>query len=50
GFRKGYSTDMAILVLIDKISRAIDNKEHVIGLFLDFAKAFDTINHTILLR
>ena len=50
GFRKGYSTDMAISLLIDKISKAIDTKEHVIGLFLDLAKAFDTVNHNILLR
>ena len=49
GFRKGYSTEMAISVLIDNICKATDNKEHVIGVFLDFAKAFDTVNHIILL-
>ena len=41
---------MALAILIDKITSAIDKKEHVIGLFLDFAKAFDTVNHDILLR
>ena len=49
GKRKGYSTEMAISVLIDNICKATDNKEHVIGVFLDFAKAFDTVNHRILL-
>ena len=49
GFRKHYSTEMTISVLIDNISKAIDNKQHVIGVFVDFAKAFDTINHRILL-
>ena len=49
GFRKGYSTEMAISVLTDNISKATDNKEHVIGVFLDFAKAFDTVNHRILM-
>ena len=49
GFRKGYSTEIAISVLIDNISKATDNKEHVVGVFLDFAKAFDTVNHRILL-
>ena len=50
GFRKAYSINKTISVLTDKISKAIDKKEHVIGLFLDFAKAFDTVNHNILLR
>ena len=49
GFRKGYSTEMAISVLIDNMCKATDNKEHIIGVFLDFAKAFDTVNHIILL-
>ena len=48
-FKKGYSTYMALTILIDKITSAMDKKEHVIGLFLDFAKAFDTVNHDILL-
>ena len=41
---------MALTILIDKITNAMDKKEHVIGLFLDFAEAFDTVNHDILLR
>ena len=49
GFRKGNSTEMAISVLIDNICKATDNKEHVIGVFLDFARAFDTVNHRMLL-
>ena len=49
GFRKGYSTEMAISVLTDYIIKASDNNEHVIGVFLDFAKAFDTVNHRIVL-
>ena len=49
GFKKGYSTYMALTILIDKITSAMDKGEHIIGLFLDFAKAFDTVNHDILL-
>ena len=49
GFRKGYSTEMAISVLIDNICKATENKEHVIDVILDFAKAFDTVNHRIVL-
>ena len=47
GFRKGYSTDIALTILIDKSTNAMDKGEHIIGFFLDLAKAFDTVNHTI---
>ncbi len=49
GFRKGYSTEQAILEISDNIKTSIDNNEITCGLFLDFSKAFDTINHQILL-
>ena len=48
GFRKGYSTNMALITLVDKILTAINNGEYVIGVFLDLRKAFDTVNHEIL--
>ena len=50
GFRKNHSTNMAIITLVDKINSAIDNGDHVIGIFLDLRKAFDTVNHQILLK
>ena len=50
GFRKGYGTNMAMIYLVDKISNAIENGDYVLGLFLDFTKAFDTVNHKILLQ
>ena len=49
GFRKNHSTEHAILEITDKLKKAIDNKEITCGLFLDFTKAFDTVNHQILL-
>ena len=48
GFQKGQSTHMALITLIDNISEALDQGELVIGIFLDFSKAFDTIHHGIL--
>lgn len=50
GFRKGYNTNLALITLIDKLSEALDNGNHVVGVFLDFSKAFDTVNHNILLK
>ena len=50
GFQEGESTCMALIILIDKISAALDNGEIVVDLFLDFSKAFDTVEHKILLN
>ena len=50
GFRKGHSTNTALIVLTEKITQAIEKGEMVLGVFLDFSKAFDTVNHTILLE
>ena len=50
GFQKGKSTHMALITLIDKITEALDQGELVIGIFLDFSKAFDSVDHDILLQ
>ncbi len=50
GFRKGHSTDLAILEVVDRISSALDNNQNVVAVFMDLAKAFDTINHDILIQ
>ena len=38
------------MFLTDKILNALENGEFVLGLFLDFSKAFDTVNHGILFQ
>ena len=49
GFRKHHSTALALIHLYDKLSSAIDNKKFTIRVFIDLSKAFDTVNHEILL-
>ena len=49
GFRKGYLTEQTILEITDTLKKALDKYMVTCGLFLDFSKAFDTVNHDILL-
>ena len=50
GFRENRSTELAIIELTNKLTKAIDNGDFTIGIFLDLSKAFDTINHRILIK
>ena len=50
GFCKKHSTNLVTMELMTKILQAIDNNEYTIGVFLDLAKAFDTVNHKLLLE
>ena len=46
---KFHSSYMALMVMMNNISKALDYGNSVIGIILDFSKAFDTVDHRILL-
>ena len=48
GFRRGHSTNMAIMDMVEKIRKAWEKGEQCPGIFIDFKKAFDTVDHSIL--
>ena len=50
GFLRGVSTADAMINLIDEMFNEFNGKNHIIGVFADLLKAFDTVNHLILQR
>ena len=50
GFRKKHSTNHALISITEQIRDALDNNKTAVGVFVDFQKAFDTVNHSILIK
>ena len=49
GFRSGKSTTNAIVNFLNYLYQHLDKRYHIFSIFLDFSKAFDCVNHTILI-
>lgn len=49
GYRKHYGTQDALCKLYSTISKALDKKKYVVAVFFDISKAFDSIDHKVLL-
>ena len=49
GFQNGYSVNHALTTLTELIRKALDEDKFACGVFIDLQKAFDTVDHNILL-
>ena len=49
GYRKGFRTQQALLSLIEKLKTVLDSKGYGGAVLTDLSKAFDTINHDLLI-
>ena len=45
GFQIGHSTDHSIIQLVEQIYENFEENKHTLGVFIDLAKAFDTVDH-----
>ena len=50
GFRAKHSTNNALFSLTETVREALDNSNFACGIFIDLQKAFDTVDHEILLK
>ena len=50
GFQKQHSTDHVIVCLVNEILKSFENNCYILGVFIDLTKAFDTVDHNILLK
>ena len=50
GFMPKFNTTLAAIDALDNVTKSLDNNKYTVGIFLDIQKAFDSINHNILLK
>ena len=49
GFQTGHSTEHAIIQLVDQINSNFEKDQYTLGVFIDFSKVFDTVDHKLLI-
>ena len=49
-FREGHSTEDAIIQLIDQMKSSFERNHFTVGVFIDLSKAFDTVDHHIIIK
>ena len=49
GFRKGHSTEQCLNIMLERWKKALDQKRHVGAVLTDLSKAFDCINHELII-
>lgn len=49
GFRKGHSTVHALINIVERVRKCLGNGEFACGVSVDLQKAFDTVDHKILI-
>ena len=49
GFQQKHSTEHAILILIDQVNNSFERNKFILGIFFDLSKAFDIVDHKILI-
>ena len=49
GYRRGYNSQYALLAMIEKWKMSLDNNGLARGIIMDLSKAFNTINHELLI-
>ena len=50
GFQEGHSAEHAIIQLIDQINNCFEKNHFTLGIFIDLKKAYDTVDHAILIK